>query len=53
MLRKDKTFLDASWDTFRISDKGLEPMTTVRIGSTIASAEEMKAIEEIKKLLEL
>lgn len=42
MRRKDGTQMDASWDTFRISDINTTPMTTVRIGSMIASAQEIE-----------
>lgn len=51
MLRRDGTLLDTLWDTFRISEAA-HPITTIRIGNMIGSAEELEAAEELRKLMD-
>lgn len=48
MRRKDGTSTNASWDTFRISSLDTDPMATVRIGSMIASAQEIEGEKELQ-----
>lgn len=51
MRRKDGAETNASWDTFRISNLEVNPMTTVRIGSMIVSAEEIEGERELQEWL--
>jgi len=50
MLTKDGGPRDVAWDTFRLSPKNVDPMTTVRVGSMIESADAINAMEELKEL---